>query len=180
MEALLIIGTVVISGLLCFRQDIYKAWIFFVNLSFSIYIALFIAPFIAGLIPELPEGIDSCKLPAVLFLLALILVNAFYKLTETVSLKSHEHYPLPAYASRIGGMFFGGLSGTILISFLFTCSCMMPFSQNITDLNRNKFADASNTTLKLTVKTLNFFSMQRMSREAEECFKKISAYNTAE
>jgi hypothetical protein len=57
---------------------------------------------------------------------------------------------------------------------------MMPFSENITDLNRNKFADASKTTLKLTVKTLNFFSMQMMSREAEECFKKISAYKAAE
>ncbi|MEI6424126.1 MAG: hypothetical protein WCP55_18060, partial [Lentisphaerota bacterium] len=134
----------------------------------------------AGLIPELPEGIDSCKLPAVLFFLALILVNTFYKLTETVSLKTHDQYPLPAYVSKIGGMFFGGLAGTILISFLCTCICMMPFSENITEFNRDKFADASKTTLKLTIKTLNFFSMQRMSREAEECFKRISAYKTAE
>ena len=180
METLLILGMTVFSGLLCFKQDIYQTWIFFVNLVFSVYIALLIAPGIAGLIPEFTPGLDSCKLPATMFFLAVILITASYKLTDTVSLKAHDQYSLPTLASKIGGMFFGGLSGAVLLSFLCICFCMMPFSENITNFNRDKFTDASKTTLKLTVKTLNFFSMQRMSREAEECFKRISAYKTAE
>lgn len=176
METTLIIGTAVFSGILCFKQDLYQTWIFFVNLVFSVYIALFIAPVIAGLIPEFTPSVDFCKLPAIMFFLAFILVTALYKLTDGVSLKAHDAYSLPDLASKIGGMFFGGLSGVVLLSFLCACACMMPFSENITNINRDTFADASRTTLKLTVKTLNFFSMQSTSREAEAVLNNISAY----
>ena len=180
MENLLIIGTVVFSGLLCFKQDIYQTWIFFVNLVFSVYIALFISPVIAGLIPEFAPSVDSCKLPAIMFFLAFILITVLYKLTDDVSLKAHDSYSLPDLASKIGGMFFGGLSGVVLLSFLCACACMMPFSENITNINRDTFADASRTTLKMAVKTLNFFSMQGTSQDAEKILNNISAYKTKE
>ena len=176
MENLLILGAVVLSGLLCYKQDLFQTWIFFVNLSFSVYIALFIAPVIAGLIPEFSSEVDSCKLPASMLFLTLFLIFGLYKLTDTACLKSHDQYPLPDLAGKLCAMFFGGLSGAVMLSFLCTCLFMMPFSENISDKNRETYAGASRTIVKLTVKTLNFFSMQSMSRAEEEVLKNISAY----
>lgn len=178
METLSIIGITVFSGLLCFKQDLHQTWIFCVNLVFSIYIALFVAPVIAGLIPEFSPGVDFCKLPATMFFLTVILITALYKLTDTVSLKAHDQYSLPTHVSKIGSMFFGGLSGAVLIAFLCACVCMMPLSETITDINREPIVKASKTTLKLAIKTLDFFSMQSMSCEAESVLNNITPYKT--
>lgn len=169
----LIICAAVLSGLLCYKQDLYQTWIFFVNLIFSIYISVFTAPLIADLIPEFYPGVDLCKLPAIMFFLALILIHLLYNATDIFSPKIHENFPLPNLVGKIGGMFFGGLSGAVMLSFLCVSFYMMPFSANIAEGNRDTLVNASRTTLKMTVGAINFFSMQDTTDDEKKILEEV-------
>ena len=49
MGTLIILGTAILGGLVCSKQTLYQSWIFLVNLAFSVYLALLLAPLVRDL-----------------------------------------------------------------------------------------------------------------------------------
>ena len=72
-------------------------------------------------------------------------------------------------------MGFAALSGAILAAFLVSCFCLMPFSQNILP-DRTALADSGRGMLSVMVRTVNGFSLQGTSFEAERTLKELAAY----
>ena len=178
MGTLIILGTAILGGLVCSKQTLYQSWIFLVNLAFSVYLALLLAPLVRDLaLPSLnlSRELAPYLTPAVMLVLFLVLIILFYKITDAVIPKDFEDFPLPGLANKIGAMGFAALSGAILAAFLVSCFCLMPFSQNILP-DRTALADSGRGMLSVMVRTVNGFSLQGTSFEAERTLKELAAY----
>lgn len=178
MGTLIILGTAILGGLVCSKQTLYQSWIFLVNLAFSVYLALLLAPLVRDLaLPSLnlSRELAPYLTPAVMLVLFLVLIILFYKITDAVIPKDFDDFPLPGLADKIGAMGFAALSGAILAAFLVSCFCLMPFSQNILP-DRTALADSGRGMLSVMVRTVNGFSLQGTSFEAERTLKELAAY----
>lgn len=178
MGTLIILGMAVLGGLACSKQTLYQSWIFLVNLAFSVYLALLLAPLVKDLAQpslNLSRELAPYLTPAAMLVLFLVLIILFYKITDAVIPKDFEDFPLPGLANKIGAMGFAALSGAILAAFLVSCFCLMPFSQNILP-DRTALADSGRRMLSTMVRTVNGFSLQGTSFEAERTLKELTAY----
>ena len=110
-----------------------------------------------------------------MLVLFLVLIILLYKITDAVIPKDFDDFPLPGLADKIGAMGFAALSGAILAAFLVSCFCLMPFSQNILP-DRTALADSGRGMLSVMVRTVNGFSLQGTSFEAERTLKELAAY----
>lgn len=178
MGTLIILGTAILGGLVCSKQTLYQSWIFLVNLAFSVYLALLLAPLVRDLAQpslNLSRELASYLTPATMLVLFLVLIILLYKITDAVIPKDFDDFPLPGLADKIGAMGFAALSGVILAAFLVSCFCLMPFSQNILP-DRTALADSGRGMLSVMVRTVNGFSLQGTSFEAERTLKELAAY----
>ncbi len=178
MGTLIILGTAILGGLVCSKQTLYQSWIFLVNLAFSVYLALLLAPLVRDLAqPSLNLGRELVPYltPAVMLVLFLVLIILFYKVTDAVVPKDFDDFPLPGLANKIGAMGFAALSGAILAAFLVSSFCLMPFSQNVLQ-DRTALADSGRGVLSMMVRAVNGFSLQGTSFEAERTLKELVAY----
>ena len=178
MGTLIILGTAILGGLVCSKQTLYQSWIFLVNLAFSVYLALLLAPLVRDLaLPSLnlSRELAPYLTPAAMLVLFLVLIILLYKITDAVIPKDFDDFPLPGLADKIGAMGFAALSGAILAAFLVSCFCLMPFSQNILP-DRTALADSGRGMLSVMVRTVNGFSLQGTSFEAERTLKELAAY----
>lgn len=178
MGTLIILGTAILGGLVCSKQTLYQSWIFLVNLAFSVYLALLLAPLVRDLAQpslNLSRELAPYLTPAAMLVLFLVLIILLYKITDAVIPKDFDDFPLPGLADKIGAMGFAALSGAILAAFLVSCFCLMPFSQNILP-DRTALADSGRGMLSVMVRTVNGFSLQGTSFEAERTLKELAAY----
>ena len=178
MGTLIILGTAILGGLVCSKQTLYQSWIFLVNLAFSVYLALLLAPLVRDLAQpslNLSRELAPYLTPAAMLGLFLVLSILLYKITDAVIPKDFDDFPLPGLADKIGAMGFAALSGAILAAFLVSCFCLMPFSQNILP-DRTALADSGRGMLSVMVRTVNGFSLQGTSFEAERTLKELAAY----
>ena len=178
MGTLLILIAAILGGLVCAKQTLYQSWIFLVNLVFSVYLAVFLAPVIQDLIlPSLSLGKEAGAylLPGIMLALFLILMIAFYKLADAVITIDLDDYPIPALVNKIGAMGFAALSGAVLAAFLLSCISLMPLSQNI-PTDRTALADSGRNMLAVMVHTVNGFSLQGTSEEAKKTLNNLTAY----
>lgn len=178
MGTLIILGTAILGGLVCSKQTLYQSWIFLVNLAFSVYLALLLAPLVRDLTQpslNLSRELAPYLTPAAMLVLFLVLIILLYKITDAVIPKDFDDFPLPGLADKIGAMGFAALSGAILAAFLVSCFCLMPFSQNILP-DRTALADSGRGMLSVMVRTVNGFSLQGTSFEAERTLKELAAY----
>ena len=178
MGTLIILGTAILGGLVCSKQTLYQSWIFLVNLAFSVYLALLLAPLVRDLAQpslNLSRELAPYLTPAAMLVLFLVLIILLYKITDAVIPKDFDDFPLPGLADKIGAMGFAALSGAILAAFLVSCFCMMQFSQNILP-DRTALADSGRGMLSVMVRTVNGFSLQGTSFEAERTLKELAAY----
>ena len=176
MGTLIILGTAILGGLVCSKQTLYQSWIFLVNLAFSVYLALLLAPLVRDLAQpslNLSRELAPYLTPAAMLVLFLVLIILLYKITDAVIPKDFDDFPLPGLADKIGAMGFAALSGAILA--LVSCFCLMPFSQNILP-DRTALADSGRGMLSVMVRTVNGFSLQGTSFEAERTLKELAAY----
>ena len=151
MGTLIILGTAILGGLVCSKQTLYQSWVFLVNLAFSVYLALLLAPLVRDLAQpslNLSRELAPYLTPAAMLVLFLVLIILLYKITDAVIPKDFDDFPLPGLADKIGAMGFAALSGAILAAFLVSCFCLMPFG----------------------------FSLQGTSFEAERTLKELAAY----
>ena len=178
MGTLIILGTAILGGLVCSKQTLYQSWIFLVNLAFSVYLALLLAPLVRDLAQpslNLSRELAPYLTPAAMLVLFLVLIILLYKITDAVIPKDFDDFPLPGLADKIGAMGFAALSGAILAAFLVSCFCLMPFSQNILP-DRTALADSGRGMLSVMVRTVHGFSLQGTSFEAERTLKELAAY----
>ena len=169
MGTLIILGTAILGGLVCSKQTLYQSWIFLVNLAFSVYLALLLAPLVRDLAQpslNLSRELAPYLTPAAMLVLFLVLIILLYKITDAVIPKDFDDFPLPGLADKIGA---------ILAAFLVSCFCLMPFSQNILP-DRTALADSGRGMLSVMVRTVNGFSLQGTSFEAERTLKELAAY----
>ena len=178
MGTLLILIAALLGGLACAKQTLYQSWIFLVNLVFSVYLAVFLAPVIQDLLlPSLDLGKEAGAylLPGIMLALFLILMIAFYKLADAVITIDFDDYPVPAAVNKIGAMIFAALSGAVLAAFLISCISLMPLSQNI-PADRAALADSGRNMLAAMVHTVNGFSFQEATEEAKKTLNNLTAY----
>lgn len=178
MGTLLILIAALLGGLACAKQTLYQSWIFLVNLVFSVYLAVFLAPVIQDLIlPSLNLGREAGAylLPGIMLALFLILMIALYKLADAVITIDFDDYPVPAAVNKIGAMIFAALSGAVLAAFLLSCISLMPLSQNL-PADRAALADSGRNMLAAMVHTVNGFSFQETTEEAEKTLNNLAAY----
>ena len=87
MGTLIILGTAILGGLVCSKQTLYQSWIFLVNLAFSVYLALLLAPLVRDLAQpslNLSRELAPYLTPAAMLVLFLVLIILLYKITDAV------------------------------------------------------------------------------------------------
>ncbi len=178
MGTLIILAAAILGGLACAKQTLYQSWIFLVNLVFSVYLAVMLAPLIHELLlPSLNPGkeMDAYLLSGTMLALFLILMIAFYKITDAVITIDFDDYPIPAPVNKIGAMVFAAFSGAVLAAFLLACVSLMPLVQYL-PLDRVALADSGRNMLSAMVHTVNVFSLQGTSEEAAKTLNSLTAY----
>ena len=164
---------ILISGLIgagsVLKKKFLPCWIFLINVCFSLYIGIFLAPLLVPLleIPGLDEGYKSAIAVGGVFLILDIILQ---KISEQIFPNSEVELPLPSFTlvfTLLSGFFSGILISAIVI-YLFM---QTPLAGVIS--TANNFRAASAKTLMAMVHTMNVFSWQTLSAEGETDLRKL-------
>lgn len=164
---------ILISGLIgagsVLKKKFLPCWIFLINVCFSLYIGIFLAPLLIPLleIPGLDEGYKSAIAVGGAFLILDIILQ---KIAEQIFPNSDVELPLPSFTlvfTLLSGFFSGILISAIVI-YLFM---QTPLAGVIS--TANNFRAASAKTLMAMVHTMNVFSWQTLSAEGEKDLRKL-------
>lgn len=164
---------ILISGLIgagsVLKKKFLPCWIFLINVCFSLYIGIFLAPLLVPLleIPGLAEGYKSVIAVGGTFLILNIILQ---KTAELIFPNSDVELPLPPFALvfTILSGFFSGILISAIVLYLFM---QTPLAGSIS--MANNFRAASAKTLMAMVHTLNVFSWQTLSAEGENDLRKL-------
>ncbi|MBR4666330.1 MAG: hypothetical protein IKO93_20860 [Lentisphaeria bacterium] len=149
------------SGL---KKSFVASWISMVNLSFSIYISVFLAPLAVSLldIPGLAAGYkNAIAIAGIFFIINFILP----KITEQIIPNPDINFNLPS-VSRFLSIFTCFLSGFMIAGILLYCFMQTPFVSGLPQ--KKELRATARNTLMGVVHTLNIFSFQSLSPEAEK------------
>ena len=159
---------VLIGGLLGagsgFKKSFVASWISMVNLSFSIYISVVLAPLAVNLleIPGLAAGYKNAIAVAGIFFIINFILQ---KITEQIIPNPDISFNLPSF-SRILSIFTCFLSGLMIAGILLYCFMQTPFVSGLAQ--KKELRATARNTLMGVVHTLNVFSFQSLSPEAEK------------
>ena len=160
---LVLIGGLIGAGT-GFKKSFVGAWISMINLSFSLYISVFLAPLAVTLleIPGLAAGYkNAIAVVGIFFIVNFIL----QKITEQIIPNPDINFNLP-YIAKFLSIFTCFLSGLMIAGILLYCFMQTPF---VSGLSQKKELRASaRNTLMGVVHTLNSFTFQSLSPEAEK------------
>ena len=147
-----IIGTVSAA-----RKNFVPCWIFLVNLSFSLYLAIFLSPLVIPLldIPGLSAGCRNAIAAGALFIL---LEVALTKIADQVVPNPDENMPLPALPAKIISLCAGFFSGALIAALILFCLVQTGAAANA-DFRKN-CRDASGKTILILVQTMDILSGQ--------------------
>ncbi|MBE6371591.1 MAG: CvpA family protein [Lentisphaerae bacterium] len=147
-----------------FKKSFVSCWILLINFSFSIYISVFLAPLAVTLleIPGLTAGYKNAIAVAGIFLIVNFILQ---KITEQIIPNPDINFNLPPIA-QIFSIAAGFLSGLMIAGILLYCFMQTPFVSGLSQKKELR-ATARNTMMGV-VYTLNVFSFQSLSPEAEK------------
>ena len=159
---LILIGGLIGAGSVL-KKNFLPCWIFLVNLCFSLYLGIFLAPLLIPLleIPGLDDGYKSAIAVGGVLLLFDVILN---KITEQIFPGSDTELPLPSFTrffTILSGLFSGSLISAIVL-YLFM---QTPLAGTLS--NANNFRAASAKTLMTMVHTMNILSWQTLSPEGK-------------
>ena len=146
-----------------------QSWIFFINMLFSIYAAVFLAPLFFPLLKEIP-GISGYGNSIAVGGGFLVINFILKKIAEQVFPNSENELSLPAF-SKIFSCIFGFLSGCFVISFVLYIFLQFPFSNNFP--SEQVFRAASSKTLISAIHTVHSLSFQSFSLAAEDNLRNL-------
>ena len=170
---IMIVG--VLAALSFTKKDLYQPWIYLVNVSLAVYISLFTSPLILELLPALPGVAEKYKTAGVLLVMAVILLVVFYKIVGMVAEDSRvfDSCPLPPWISHACAAVFAFCGGAVTAAFLLMCFAQTPVSGTIKGIDRAALRTSSTGVMRKMAQTVNVFSFQSMSRQAEETLTKF-------
>lgn len=158
---MLVIGGLIGAGS-AVKKSFTSCWIFLIDLTFAIYVSVFLAPLAVTLleIPGLEAGYKNAIALGGIFIIADIVLQ---KISEQI-IPNGENEELPSF-SKILSAAAGFFSGIIIAAIVMYCFMQTPF---VNGLSRKKELRAtSRRTLMGVVHTVNFFSFQSLTPEAE-------------
>ena len=152
-----------------FKKSFVSCWILLINFSFSVYISVFLAPLAVTFleIPGLTAGYKNAIAVAGIFLIVNFILQ---KITEQIIPNPDINYNLPPFA-KIFSIAAGFLSGLMIVGILMYCFMQTPFVSGLSQKKELR-ATARNTMMGV-VYTLNVFSFQSLSPEAEKELQSI-------
>ena len=147
-----------------FKKSFVSCWILLINFAFSVYISVFLAPLAVTLleIPGLSAGYKNAIAVAGIFLIVNFILQ---KITEQIIPNPEINFNLPPFA-KIFSLAAGFLAGLIIAGILLYCFMQTPFVSGLSQKKELR-ATARNTMMGV-VYTLNVFSFQSLSSEAEK------------
>ncbi len=139
------------------RKDFSQNWIFLVNLSFSLYIAILLTPLMTSLldIPNLATGYKNAIALGGIFLVMDFILK---KTVDQIWPDSEMNKFLPEFLAKIGSLIAGFFSGALLAAIIIHCFIQTPFSSSLSF--RGNLQSASGKTMLILVNTLNGLSGQ--------------------
>lgn len=177
MGTLAIIISGFIGAVAASRIDFSRSWILLVNLSFSLYAAVFLtSPAVSLLtIPDLADGYKKAIALGGIFLV----MNFVLKwVVEQVWSDPELADRLPKFPAKIASLLAGFFSGALLVSAVMLCFVQTPVSDRVAF--RKDLQSASGKTLRVLVKTLNGFSWQWTDTEKMPELKALGIIPSAE
>ena len=164
---------ILISGLIgagsVLKKKFLPCWIFLINVCFSLYIGIFLAPLLVPLleIPGLSEGYKSAIAVGGAFLIFDIVLQ---KITEQIFPNNDVELPLPSF-TLIFTILSGFTSGILISAIVIYLFMQTPLAKTIS--TANNFRAASAKTLMAMVHTMNVLSWQTLSAEGENDLRKL-------
>lgn len=165
----------VLAALSFTKKELYQPWIYLVNVSLAAYISMFASPLILELLPTLPGVAEKYKTAGVLLVTAVIFLVLFYKCVGAVveDCRVFESFPLPPLISHSCAAVFAFCGGAVSAAFLLMCFAQTPVSAQIKGIDRTALRASSTGVMRSMARTVNAFSFQSMSREAEDTLEKL-------
>jgi len=165
---LFIIGGLIGAGN-AFNKNLISCWIFLVNLLFAVYTSIFISPLAIKFleIPGLPAGYKNAIAVGGIFIFADIVLN---KITEQIIGNDDKRVTLPSFVKFLSAG-TGFFSGILIVAVLMYCFTQMPFSNGFSGIK--DFRASSGNGLMAAVHTVNIFSFQLVSQDAEKDLKSL-------
>ena len=158
---------IIVCGLIgagsALKKKFLTCWIFLINVCFSLYLAIFLAPVLAPLleIPGLDDGYKSAIAVGGIFLL----VNYILKIIAGQIISNPENdFKLPPI-SQLFSIAAGFLSGCMIVGLLLYCFIQTPVVNGFSQ--KKELRSAARKTLMGVVHTVNAFSFQSLTPEAE-------------
>ena len=165
---MLVIGGLIGAGSAA-KKSFTSCWIFLVNLIFSLYISIFLAPLVVTVLDI--SGLESGYKNAIAVGGIFIIVNIILKkITEQIIPNSENDFNLPPI-SRLFSTCAGFLSGIIIVGILMYCFVQMPFVSGFSQ--KKGIRSAARSVLMGVVHTVNAFSFQSLSPEAVKDLQSI-------
>lgn len=146
------------------KKSFVFCWILLVNFSFSVYISVFLAPLAVTLleIPGLTDGYKNVIAVAGIFFVVYFILKI---ITEQIIPNPDINFNLPPVA-KIFSIAASFLSGLIIVGILLYCFMQTPFVSGLSQ--KKELRAAARNTMMGVVYTLNAFSFQSLSPEAEK------------
>ncbi|MBO4632484.1 MAG: hypothetical protein J5858_11230 [Lentisphaeria bacterium] len=165
----ILIGALIGAGSAA-KKNFTQCWIFCVNLCFSLYSGIFLAPPVASMleIPNLAAGYKNAIALGGIFIIADIVLN---KITEQIFPDSDVTVNLPPAAAKIGSAAAGFFSGALITAVLIYCFMQIPVTTGLPV--RKNFRAAAGKTLLVMVHSLNSLSFQRLTPAGKEDLKDL-------
>ncbi len=160
---LILIGGLIGAGS-GFKKSFASCWILLINFSFSVYISVFLAPLAVTFleIPGLTAGYKNAIAVAGIFFIVNFILQ---KITEQIIPNPDIHFNLPPFA-KIFSIAAGFLVGLMIAGILMYCFMQTPFVSGLSQ--KKELRSTARNTLMGVVYTLNVFSFQSLSPEAEK------------
>ena len=162
MGTLLVLIGGLIGASTVYKKSFMANWIFLINLAFSIYTSVFLAPLVVPLldIPGLDSGYKNAIAIGGVFMVVDFILK---KITEQIIPNPENDFNLPAI-SRLFSVGAGLLSGIMIVGILLFCFMQTPFVNGLSQ--KKELRSTARNTLMGVVYTVNAFSFQSLSPEA--------------
>lgn len=165
---LVLIGGLIGAGSV-YKKGFMSGWIYLINLVFALYISIFLAPLVVSLL-EIP-GLDIGYRNAIAIGGGVPVINIILqKITEQIIPNPENDFNLPPI-SRLFAAGAGFLSGIIVSGILLYCFMQTPFVSGFSQ--KKELRSTARNTLMGVVHTVNVFSFQSLTPEAEKDLRSI-------
>ncbi len=148
------------------KKTFLQSWVFLVNLCFSAYLGIFLAPLVIPML-EIPGLDPGYKNAIAVFGLMFVAMVVLYKAVESIFPNREVSLALPALAERIGSLTAGFFAGMVVVTLAIYCYCQCPFSSLVTSPSRESLKEVAGNSMLRMIRTVNIFSLQFISTEGE-------------